>query len=471
MIDPRFAADAVDPCVPWPDPGPMTACEANSATARAHERPPLDPSIWIAVVASLLGCLASACHVALRSFSRKRLADLLEERGRTPRYERLIAHEHLLVLTTGALRAGFSVVITLACFRGLAPFFATGGWGHWAAGFVLAITLLLVFMVGIPVSWGQHRAERLLARAAGPLILLSRAMTPIVQPLHWLDPVVRRISGVDIEEEDDDVADEVLSAIEEHEEGKNVGEAQREMLEAVLELPKTTAGEVMTPRTDVHGIEFHSDLTRVKHDVLTYGHSRIPVYEENLDNIRGILYAKDLIRYLGDGEDFSLADVVRDAFLVPESKPVSDLLTEFKQRKVHIALVLDEYGGTAGLVSIEDILEEIVGDIHDEHETADDTPELHYLDEKTAIVDARMHIDDVNDALSLDLPEDEDYETLGGFVFSTLGHVPEAGESFDFDATRLTVMEAERTKVLKVRIEKLETEKAANGKAASGEAA
>lgn len=417
----------------------------------------MNVSIWIAVAASLAGCLVSACHVALRTFSRKRLADLLEDRGKSHRYDKLIEHEHLLLLTTGALRAIVTVVITLACYRAFAPYL-DASW-HWLASFGSALLLLLVFCLGIPVSWGKHRPERLLGWASPGLILLSRVMLPLIQPLHWLDPIVRRISGVDIDEDDDDVADEVLSAIEEHEEGKNVGEAQREMLEAVLELPKTFAGEVMTPRTDVKGIEFHSTLAQVKHDVLSYGYSRIPVYEENLDNIKGILYAKDLIRYLGDGVDFKLEDVTRDAFLVPESKPVSDLLAEFKQRKVHLALVLDEYGGTAGLVTIEDILEEIVGDIHDEHEVADDSPEVHHLDEHTAIADARMHIDDVNDALDLDLPEDEDYETLGGFVFSTLGHVPEAGESFDFENLRVTVMEAEKTKILKVRLEKLEPDK------------
>ena len=417
----------------------------------------MNVSIWIALAASLAGCVVSACHVALRTFSRKRLADLLDDRGKPERYDKLIKHEHLLLLTTGALRAIATVVITLACYRALAPYLE-GTW-HWLASFGTALLLLLIFCVGIPVSWGKHRPERLLGWASPGLILISRVMMPLIQPLHWLDPVVRRISGVDIDDDEDDVADEVLSAIEEHEEGKNVGEAQREMLEAVLDLPKTFAGEVMTPRTDVKGIEYHSTLTQVKDDVLSYGYSRIPVYEENLDNIKGILYAKDLIRYLGDGVDFKLEDVMRDAFLVPESKPVSDLLAEFKQRKVHLALVLDEYGGTAGLVTIEDILEEIVGDIHDEHEVADDSPEVHHLDESTAIADARMHIDDVNDALDLELPEEEDYETLGGFVFSSLGHVPEAGESFDFEDLRVTVMEAERTKILKVRLEKLEPDK------------
>ena len=411
-------------------------------------------SIWIAVAASVLGCFVSACHVALRTFSRKRLSDLLEDRGRTSRYEALIRHEHLLVLTTGAVRAMLSVVVSLASLRTVEPLFEPG-WPTWLAGFGVALLLLLIFMLGVPVSWGRYRPERLLAWTSPALVLLSRAMLPIIKPLHWLDPIVRRISGVDIDDEDDDVADEVLSAIEEHEEGKNVGEAQRQMLEAVLDLPKTTAGEVMTPRTDVKGIEVESSLDQVKHDVLAYGHSRIPVYRENLDDIAGILYAKDLIRYLGDGHDFRLDDVIREAYLVPEAKPVSDLLADFKQRKVHLALVLDEYGGTAGLVTIEDILEEIVGDIHDEHEVADDTPELHHVDEKTAIIDARMHIDDVNDELDLELPEDGDYETLGGFVFSTLGHVPQVGEGFEFEQLRVTVMEAEKTKVLKVRVEKL----------------
>jgi CBS domain containing-hemolysin-like protein len=228
------------------------------------------------------------------------------------------------------------------------------------------------------------------------------------------------------------------------------------MLEAVFEFPTTTVGEIMTPRTDVIGIEASADLDNVREMIQKHGHSRIPVYEENLDNIQGILYAKDLLRYVGTDLPFEMGEVLRHALMVPESKPLAALLADFKANKVHIAIVLDEYGGTAGLVTIEDIVEEVVGEIQDEYEPQDEKPEFRKLEDGSYEVEARMRVDDVNDELGLDWPEDEDYDTVGGFVFSTIGHVPEQGESFDFQDCRVTVIDVERTRVNQVRIEKIE---------------
>ncbi|MEO0515453.1 MAG: transporter associated domain-containing protein, partial [Planctomycetota bacterium] len=204
-------------------------------------------------------------------------------------------------------------------------------------------------------------------------------------------------------------------------------------------------------------------LEQVKTAVLEYGHSRVPVFRENLDDIVGILYAKDLIELLhtpgtesDKAAEFDLESILRDSFLVPESKKVLELLHEFRATKVHMAVVLDEYGGTAGLITIEDILEEIVGEIQDEYEPEDETPEVIAIDETSAKVDARMHLDDLNDQLDLDLPEDEDYDTVGGFVFAELGHIPEAGETFEAHGIKVTVDEAERTKVIAVTVEKLD---------------
>jgi CBS domain containing-hemolysin-like protein len=217
----------------------------------------------------------------------------------------------------------------------------------------------------------------------------------------------------------------------------------------------------MTPRTDVVGIDVDATLEQIRDVIIEKGFSRYPVYEGTIDHIVGILYAKDLIRLVGqpvtaessDDEGYDLRRLLREALLTPETKPVQALLAEFKARHVHIAIVLDEYGGTAGIVTIEDVIEELVGDIQDEYEQPETTPELRWIDDQTAEVDARMHVDDVNDALRLKLPEDEDYDTVGGFVFSTLGHIPIVGETVEYGSAKLTVIEAERTKVNRVRIE------------------
>jgi CBS domain containing-hemolysin-like protein len=418
------------------------------------------------LVSCLAGCYFAACHTALRTFSRKRLSDLMEQRGQASRLERYWPRLSQLSLTSGVLRALFSLAVVL-----LTLYYVDWRFDFWEKpwryllAFGIAGGLVSVFTVAIPVSWARYQRERLLAWSLPVLSVCRWLLWPVIVVLQAIDPIVRRLSGVDLmPEEENAITDEVLSVVEEHEGGSSVDDAQKEMLEAVFDLPSTTAGGIMTPRTDIRGIEVNTPLGEVLDAIQQFGHSRIPVYDDNMDNIVGILYAKDLIPYVGhtDTENFDLRQTVREAYMVPESKSVRDLLGEFKARKVHIAIILDEYGGTAGLVTIEDILEEIVGEIQDEYEPQDELPHLGWVDENTAEVDARMHIDDFNDELEANLSEDEDYDTIGGFVFATLGHIPEEGESFEWDGLRFTVTEAERTKIRKLRLEKLSPKVAAS---------
>jgi CBS domain containing-hemolysin-like protein len=418
------------------------------------------------LVSCLAGCYFAACHTALRTFSRKRLTDLMEHRGQTARLERYWPRLAQLSLTSGVLRALLSLAVVLLTLYDVDGRFAIWDkpWRYLLA-FLIAGALVSVFTVAIPVSWARYRRERLLAWSLPVLNVCRLALWPIIVMLQAIDPIIRRLSGVDLlPEEENAITDEVLSVVEEHEGGTSVDDAQKEMLEAVFDLPSTTSGGIMTPRTDIRGLEVQTSLNEVLDAIQQYGHSRIPVYEDNMDNVLGILYAKDLIPYVGrtDTADFDLRHTIREAYMVPESKSVRDLLGEFKARKVHIAIILDEYGGTAGLVTIEDILEEIVGEIQDEYEPQDESPHLGWVDEATAEVDARMHIDDFNDEMEASLSEDEDYDTIGGFVFATLGHIPEQGESFEWEGLRFTVSEAERTKIKKLRVERLSPKVAAS---------
>jgi CBS domain containing-hemolysin-like protein len=256
---------------------------------------------------------------------------------------------------------------------------------------------------------------------------------------------------------------ELLDVVEEHEFEGDIDESEREMLEAVVSFRRLTVEEVMTPRTDIQAIEYTDDLEKVKKLVDDRGHSRIPVYEENLDKIVGILYAKDLLRWIihrsdsGAQKPFVLREILREAMFVPETKTVRELLTELLARQVHIALVADEYGGTSGLVTIEDIIEEIFGEILDEYEEPEDVHGAVMLDEaaRAAEIDARVRIDEANDeleAVELELPESDDYDTVGGFVVSTLGRIPAAGESLRAGAVLVEVLEAEPTRVVRVRV-------------------
>jgi magnesium and cobalt transporter len=244
-----------------------------------------------------------------------------------------------------------------------------------------------------------------------------------------------------------------LSVVEEGEKEGLVDEHEREMIESVIEFRDTTAGQIMTPRPEMVAIELPSALAEITRTVEETGHSRIPVYERTLDQIIGILYARDLLRYVGrPPEKFDLRSAVRPALYVPESKPLRDLLQDFRLQKVHIAIVLDEYGGTTGLVTIEDILEELVGDISDEHEPAEPAL-LKRLSDNTWEADARVYIDELNRTIGLTLPEDAGFDTLGGFVTTTLGRIPTTGTSFEHANVKYTVLAAEPQKVNRLRIE------------------
>jgi CBS domain containing-hemolysin-like protein len=184
------------------------------------------------------------------------------------------------------------------------------------------------------------------------------------------------------------------------------------------------------------------------------------VYEDNIDNIIGFIYAKDLLKQIGkDAGEFELRKKLRKAYFVPETKSLRSLLHEFQNKKLHIAVVLDEYGGTAGIVTLEDIIEELVGEIADEYEESEPEP-VKKLDADTIEVDARMYVGDLNDEFDMDLPEDDDYDTVGGFVFSHLGYIPRAGASFTYRNLEFTITAAEPRRVVSIRIKKVSKENA-----------
>ena len=231
------------------------------------------------------------------------------------------------------------------------------------------------------------------------------------------------------------------------------------MIAAVVQLRTTSVQEVMTPRTEIDALAYTDALDEVKAFVRTCQHSRIPVYEENLDHVVGVLYAKDLLHYLADHDNgtqrFELRSILRPAIFVSDAHSARAVLAELLDRQNHLTLISDDYGGTAGLATVEDIVEEVFGDILDEYETdEDDSPSIDIsIDEATGHVDARAHIDDLNEVLAplgVELPESEDYDTLGGCMSVTLGHIPHVGEVLEIGRVRLEVTEAEATRVLRV---------------------
>lgn len=235
--------------------------------------------------------------------------------------------------------------------------------------------------------------------------------------------------------------------------------AEQDMLRNILRFGEMTVSDIMIPRTDIVAVEHGLPLDELKQVVVKEQHSRIPVYRENLDHITGFLHIKDVAVRVFTGKPFDVEELMRQILFVPPSMKVMDLLVKMRHSSVHIAIVVDEYGGTDGLVTMEDIVEEIVGEIQDEHDDEEEIPVYTWLDERTIEADARMEIEELDECFGSRMvlrDDEEDFDTVGGLVFTHLGHVPEAGEEFDYPTgMRITVLEAEPRAVKKVRIERI----------------
>jgi magnesium and cobalt transporter len=229
-----------------------------------------------------------------------------------------------------------------------------------------------------------------------------------------------------------------------------IDEEEGGMLQSILELDETFLREIMVPRTDMICVDSEAPLSHVLNSILESGHTRIPIYRGNIDNIIGLVYAKDLLSYWGRPIDnISLDEVLREPYLVPESKKVSELLKEFRETRVHIAIVIDEYGGTSGLVTIEDLLEEIVGDIQDEYDLEDE-----WLVEESdgcLLVDARMSIEDFEEYYDVEV-EREKFDTIGGYIVEHCGHVPAIGERIAVDGFEMLIVQGSQRVIRQVRI-------------------
>jgi CBS domain containing-hemolysin-like protein len=249
--------------------------------------------------------------------------------------------------------------------------------------------------------------------------------------------------------------DELRQSLQIAEAGHEITEEETDRIQGILDLDKISVGEVMKPRVDIIAVEVETPLMDALDIVIREGHSRIPVYEEGIDRIVGILYDKDLLKYLRESElDVSLKDVARPAIFVPESKRADVLLRDFQKQKVHMAIVVDEFGGTAGLVTIEDLLEEIVGEIQDEYDV-EEAP-FQQINDEEWIVDAMVRIEEVNEEVDLDLVHENGIETLGGFVYEQLGEVPEEGAVVYADGAKLEVAEIDGRRIKKVRITRVQ---------------
>jgi len=404
--------------------------------------------------------------VALRIFSHVKLQEafkaVIKKKDSKDLTERFLEKEEDLILTCSLYRLIFNMCILLVFVAVFTHRSDPSDTSRYALDLflaaIVAFVIFSVFSLAIPHAWAKYAGEKILSRTYWIIMFFAFITSPILYIFKLYDGFVRRLAGIaetTPEEEHEEKQEEFLTGLEQHRTDGVLDEEEQEMIENVLELRSSTADEIMTPRTDIVAAEVNSDLQQVLQIITSGGHTRIPIFEENIDNIVGLIYAKDLLAEIGKNPvDFKLREKMRKVYFVPETKPLRVLLHEFQNQKLHIAIVLDEYGGTAGIVTLEDILEELVGEIADEYEETPAEP-VEKIDENTIEADARTYIDDINDEFDLNLPEDEDYETIGGFVFSRLGYIPKAGESFDYENLKFIIASAEARKIKRIKIQKI----------------
>ncbi len=332
------------------------------------------------------------------------------------------------------------------------------------AAFVMITSLHIVLGELAPKSLAIQRAEQVTLLVAYPLRVFYLVFRPAIASLNWVANRVLRVFGLHAVSESEyyHSGDELRLLLEQGREGGTIEEAEHELIENVFEFGDTIVKEVMVPRTEIVALDITKPPQELIKFVVEEGYTRMPVYTGSIDNIIGVVYSKDLITLLEHQNLIILQDLLRPATFVPETKLISELLREFQRNKVQLAIVVDEFGGTAGLVTMEDILEELVGEIQDEYD--EETPEVERLEDGSYVVDASMSIPDLNDAVEgFSLPEGDDYTTVGGLVNKWFGRIPSATESFERDQVRMTVLKTVDRRIVQVRLEDLNREAEDNG--------
>jgi CBS domain containing-hemolysin-like protein len=313
------------------------------------------------------------------------------------------------------------------------------------------VALLWAFTSVAAGAFGRHAPAAVIASFLLPLRIVDVSLLPVRALARKVDALI----GSSVGAADPAVRGEaeLVSAIEDTQRQGLIDEHAAEILGNAVEFSDITVGAVMTPRPRIEGLAYTDDLDAIREMAVASGHSRIPVWRGSLDHVEGILYVKDLVRFLGrPGEGFRLRPLLREPIRVPESKPLQEMLRDFQHAKVHFAVVVDEFGGTAGIVTIEDVIEELVGEIRDEHEPASDShPSVHASGDGVFEASGRAPIAELNAAMGTEFPDDEGFETVAGLLLARLGHIPRAGDRLEDSGVVFEVLEATPYAVKRVR--------------------
>jgi len=400
----------------------------------------------------------SATETALLSMGRARLANAIEQGGkRGQALEAWRKDPNRLLTTILILNNAVNIsATTMAAFLA----FHLSEILHWnraqMGALVAALVTLLIIVFGevSPKLLAIRRAVPIALLVIRPLVFFEWLLRPLAKLVVWLANRFLRIFGQEpgayvplITEE------EITTLIKMGADAGVFEDAEHKMLHKVIGLGDKQVREVMVPRIEVEGIDADAPMERIIDQIIQAGYSRMPVYRENLDNISGVIYTKDIIAILQNRELIVLQDILRQPYFVPEMKRVDDLLREFQKGKIHMAIVVDEYGGTAGLVTLEDLIEEIVGEIQDEYDVEE--MNIEKIEDSVWVVSGQTDLEEINNVLGANLPNFKDINTIGGMLSEQLGRLPHKGEILIYQNLQFTVLAASRRKVDKIQIRRL----------------
>ncbi len=401
------------------------------------------------VILFMLSAFFSGSETAFISANRFRIKKLAEEGCRNAKIaDKLLENPQKLITT---VLIGNNLVNIAAA--SIATSLAIKAFGDYGVGIATGVVTILILIFGevIPKNIAIRNSERFALTAARFIYLCEKIFLPISLILTGITNFMLTRFGIPLRRPL--LTEEEIKTIIEYGAKEGVIEKEeKEIIKSVFKFGDTDVKEIMVPRLDIVAIEADKTIKEALDLILRTGHSKIPVYEGNIDNIIGMIYVKDVLNYIKEGKNPKVRDIVRKILFVPESKKLDDLLREMQESKIHMAIVVDEYGGVSGLVTLEDIIEEIVGEIEDEFDREE--KKIIKISEDEAVVDARLNISDVEEALGIKLPKGE-YDTIAGLILDRLERIPSTGEKVTVDDVELIVEKMVGRRIFKVRIRKI----------------
>jgi CBS domain containing-hemolysin-like protein len=395
----------------------------------------------------ILSGFFSGSETAFMSANRVRIRELVNEGDKKAERVDKLLEDQTKLLTT--ILIGNNLVNIAA--SAIATSIAIDIFGSKGVGIATGVVTLVILVFGeiTPKSIGNNNPIKYAKLASVILLWLEKLLYPIIL---FFTILIKKLIGQDkmissafISEE------EVRRFVNVSEEEGAIKESEKEMIQSVFEFDDIVVKEIMVPRIDMVCVSKESSIEEIVDLAVEKGHSRIPVFEESIDDIIGLIYVKDLLQLLQKGkENLTLEDLIKPIYFIPESKQINKLLKEMQNRREHMAVILDEYGGTSGLITIEDLLEEIVGDIQDEFDLED--KQINLINNKEILVDARVDLDDLNEILPIPLLDEESYETISGFVLHKLGYLPEEKEVIELDGITIEIEKIDEHRIQKLRI-------------------